>query len=133
LPIFFSFSKQIPIETLNILFKNENYNDILNRLELYLEYKPANYEFYCFLQKLSRNDRKKAVLNKHVQFKVENSLKDHQLPTFILMLDLYFIVVVILNFGIAVERYITYLTEEQELHADKSLWFVICGGVYFII
>lgn len=49
------------------------------------------------------------------------------------MLDLYFIVVVILNFGIAVERYITYLTEEQELHADKSLWFVICGGVYFII
>jgi hypothetical protein len=132
--LFLSFSKQIPIETLNILFKNENYNDILNRLDLYLEYKPANYEFYCFLQKLTRNDRKKAVLNKHVQFKVENALKDHQLPTFILMLDLYFIVVVIVNFGIAVERYITYLSESpQELNADKSLWFVICGGVYFII
>lgn len=124
------------MDTLSILFKEQKYSDIPNRLQLYFQYKPANYEFYCFLQKLSYRDRKKAVLDPHVQNKIENALKDPQLPTFILMLDLYFIVIALVNFGIAVTKYINYLWSDATTAAPNlstSLWLVISCGIYFFI
>lgn len=84
--------------------------------------------------------RKEAVLNDYVQERVKEAVRQ-KLPTCILLLDFYFIVSVIVCFGIAVSRYNEYLFQDpsscekvncvyDNFHAFPAMAFG--GGLYFL-
>jgi hypothetical protein len=132
-----------------------------NVLHYYLEQKPeTDYSFYCFLQGLRDDVRNEAVRNIYVQDAVRNNLAQW-LPTFALMLDFYWILIVIACFGTAVSWYSDYLMGDPHppypmtcqtqydhciqtsncnqyykcIHPQLNslLWVTIAGGHYFFI
>jgi hypothetical protein len=127
-------SKIADISTLKILFSKQ-YLRVTNRMQSYLDQKPnADNNFYCLLQGLPDDEKKQAALHNHVQTKVKEEL-GHRMPTFILMFDFYMIVAVITCFGVAVTRYNQWLfsSGESPLNINGFLWFVISGGIYFLV
>jgi hypothetical protein len=116
-----------------MLFSDQFYKVIPQRLELYLEQEPeANYNFYSLLQSLPDDERKKATLHSYVQKKVNERLRG-QLPTCFLLLDLYFSIFVIVSFALAVTRYNKLLFTDDHPNLNSFLWCVISGGIYFLI
>jgi hypothetical protein len=132
-----------------------------NILQYYLEQKPeADYSFCCFLQGLCDDIRNEAVQNEFVQDVVLEAFGQH-LPTFTLMLDFYWILIVITCFGTAIAWYSDYLLGDPHppypkacqtqydnciqtsdcnqyykcIHPklNKLLCVTIVGGLYFFI
>jgi len=117
-----------------MLFSSKYYKAVPQRLQLYLQQEPeVNYSFYCLLQRLPEDEKKQALLSNYLQKEV-NAALGHPLPTFILMLDFYWVMTVIPCFATSILWYMNYLFVENYIinpHFNILLWVVMSGGVYF--
>jgi hypothetical protein len=103
---------------------------------LYLQLQPeAKFWFFNLLQKLEDDEKKKALKHVNIQRQIVNGLKKPP-TTFLLLLDLVFILFVIPCFGIAVVRYNKFLFRGEDFKKLKLhglLAVVMPGGSYFLL
>jgi hypothetical protein len=128
--------KRTPISYAEHLLEYNQYREVDRRKDLYLQLQPkADAKFFTLLQKLEEKERKDAVQHDYVKEQVERALKK-KFPTFLLLLDLVFILFVIPCFGIAVVRYNKFLFHGEDFKKLKLhglLAVVIAGGSYFLV
>jgi ankyrin repeat protein len=133
-------------------------NDVISML--FNAHPQADCNFFCFLHGLPDDIRNVVVRNSVVQNAVQKAL-GQRLPTFTLLLDFYWILIVIACFGTAVSWYNDYLFGDphepypmsclpQYDHCTQTsdclqyfkcihpklnilLWVVLAGGIYFFI
>lgn len=110
-------------------------NNAKKCLELYLKANPrATSDFFTALQSLPRFLREQAVVTPFVQ-DVLNQKISKRFPTMMLMLAFYFIVLIIVSFGLAVSDAIDFRYKglEPGKHFQLYLYFLYLGGIFFLI
>jgi hypothetical protein len=122
----------------------EKYENVFQRLELYLQLQPEpNAKFYCLLNLLPTHEEKKAVLDSYVQEMIQEAMGG-KLATIYLLSDVIKIILAITCFGLSVSRYNDYLFGDcfpssadiscayEKNYLRTSIVVLVCG-VHFLM